>query len=69
MVLLAMILGVLGGICGILGILSAVEVLPGFISGTEVLGSMVTTTGFWWGLAGLLILASIATSVGRERYE
>ena len=69
MVLLAMILCILGGICGILGILSAVEVMPGFITGTEVFGSMVTTTGFWWGLAGLLILASIAASVSRERYE
>jgi len=43
--------------------------MPGFITGTEVFGSMVTTTGFWWGLAGLLILASIAASVSRERYE
>jgi len=69
MVLLAMILGILGGACGILGILTAVEVLQGFISGGGLLGSTVTTTGFWWGLAGLLILASIAVSVGRERYD
>ena len=67
MAILNLILGVLGGVCTVLGILTAVEVLPGLIKGSELFGTNVTTTAFFWGLAALLLLSCIAAAVNRSR--
>ncbi len=70
MAILAWILGSLGGVCTVLGILTALEILPAFISRAELIGAMGTTTAFWWGLAAILLLGSIAAAVGaRSSYE
>ena len=65
MTILNLSLGVLGGACAVLGILAAVEVLPGFIEGSELIGTNLTTTAFFWGLAALLFLAGIIVSINR----
>jgi len=59
--LLAWILGTLGGLCAVVGIGTAAEVIP-------TLGSEFTWM-FWLGLAGILLLASIACAIGRGAYE
>ena len=69
MLLLTLIIGVLGGVCTVLGILTAVEVLSGFIKGSELFGPNVATAAFFWGLAALLLLGCIAVAVNRSRYE
>ncbi len=58
MVVLSAILSILGGLCGVMGILVATEVFD------------LTTAGineyiFWFGLAGILFLASITTALTR----
>jgi hypothetical protein len=58
---LALILGILGGLCTIVGVLTAAEVL-----------SLVTAafTGiFWLGLAGVLFVAAITSLVARSGNE
>ena len=65
MVLLSMVLGLTGGICGLLGIVTALDLLPTFIKAEEAIGPVAATTAFFWGLAALLMLASIAVSVSR----
>ena len=54
----AVIFGVLGGICAVLGGLTAGGVLP--LLATEL------TWMFWFILAGILLLASIAFNAGRK---
>lgn len=53
----ALILGMLGALCGILGIVTAIEVLP-------PLGDAYTWE-FWFWVSALLFLSTIAASVGR----
>jgi hypothetical protein len=65
MVILTLVLGLIGGICGLLGIFTALDLLPAFIKAEEAIGPIAATTAFFWGLAALLFLASIAVSVGR----
>ena len=67
MTILNLISGMLGGVCTVLGIPTAVEVLPGFIKGSELIGPTGTTTAFFWGLAALLLLGCIAAAVSRSR--
>jgi len=62
--LVALVLGLAGGICGILGIVTALDLLPTFVQGEEAIGPVAATTAFLWGLAALFMLASIAVSVG-----
>ena len=70
MTILAWILGSLGGVCTVMGILTALEILPTFISGAQLVGALGITTAFWWGLAAILLLGSIAAAIGaRPRYE
>ena len=57
---LAMILGILGGACAIMGVLTALEVIAEVAS----LG-----WSFWFGLATILLLGSIASVLGRTQYE
>ena len=57
----ALIFGILGGLCAVMGIITAAAVIPEF---TEL------SWLFWMVLSGILLLASIAFTVGRgEGYE
>ena len=58
--MLALIFGILGGVCTVMGILSAAEIAP------QILGASVAfTTAGWGGLAVILLLGCIALAVGR----
>ena len=61
MVTLAWTFGTIGGLCMVMGIITAAEVVP-------LLGSAFTWM-FWFMLAVILFLASIAFAVGRGRYN
>jgi len=55
---LALILGIVGGLCTIMSILTATEVIPMvFIGFTEI---------YWLGLAGILFVATITCLVARS---
>lgn len=54
---IAAILGGIGGLCAVLGIVTALEVLPD-------IGEQFTWM-FWFVLSAILLLGSIAMSVGR----
>ncbi len=56
-------LGILGVIGVVMGILTALTVTPAFISSGLALGEVALTVAFWWGLAALLLLASIASGI------
>lgn len=58
--LLALILGVLGGLCTVMGILTAVEVAPAFITWGEATASVASNAAGWGGLAVILLLGCIA---------
>jgi uncharacterized membrane protein YedE/YeeE len=64
--IVSLLLGLLGGLCGILGMLTFLGAIPPFIPDELAIGEYVATTAFWWGLAGLLLLGSIAVSVSRR---
>ena len=54
---LALILGILGGLCTIMSILTVTEVIPLIFTGfTEI---------YWLGLAGILFVATITCLVAR----
>ena len=59
--ILALILGVLGGLCGAMGILVAVEAVPQFV--TEF------TWQYWFSLSVILLLASIASLLTQAHSE
>ncbi|UCB42245.1 MAG: hypothetical protein JSV77_07165 [Dehalococcoidales bacterium] len=67
MAIISMVLGIAGALCGILGMLTMLGALPTFIPLEEAIGPYVATTAFWWGLAGLMLLGSIAISVTQRR--
>ena len=57
----ALIFGILGGLCAVMGIITAVEVVSEFAELSWM---------FWMVLSGILLLASIAFTVGGgEGYE
>jgi hypothetical protein len=64
--IVSLTLGLLGGLCGILGMLTFLGAIPTFIPVEEAIGPYVATTAFWWGLAGLMLLGSIAISVSQR---
>ncbi len=64
MSILALVLGLAGGIFALLGIFTGLDVLPAFIDAEEGIGAVAATTGFLWGLAVILLLGSIAVSLG-----
>lgn len=66
MSMFSLILGLAGALCAVLGIFTGLGVLPAFIEAVEQIDPLVATTGFLWGLAGLLFLGSIAISVGHD---
>ena len=55
--LMAAIVGSIGGLCGALGVVTAFDVLPD-------IGEQFTVT-FWFSLAVILLLGSIAMLLGR----
>ena len=55
---LALILGLLGGLCAILGVVTITDLLPPF--------GAAFTWEFWSTLAIILLLASIASALGRS---
>ncbi len=57
----ALIMGLLGGLCSVWGILNAVDIIPGDL----IINDLDWT--FWFGLATILLLGSIAVSFGRRR--
>ena len=52
----ALISGILGGLCAVMGIITATEVIPEYAELSWL---------FWMVLSGILLLASIAFTVGR----
>jgi len=58
--ILALVLGILGGLCTVMGILTAVEVVPAFIAGGTAPASVAYNTAGWGGLAVILLLGCIA---------
>ncbi len=58
--LLAWIFGILGGLCAVMGIITAVAVI------SEV---AALTWMFWLVLSAILLLACIASALGRGGYE
>ena len=58
---IAAIIGSIGGLCAVLGIVTATEVIPPI--GAEF------TWMFWFVLSAILLLASIALSLGRGGFE
>ena len=59
--LTAAIVGAIGGLCAVMGIVTAIEVIP--------LVMPQFTWNFWFSLAAILLLGSIAFAVGRGYYE
>ena len=59
--ILALILGLIGGLCVVIGIVTAVGVIP-------LLGAEFTVM-FWLMLGGVLFLACIASTLNRGSYE
>lgn len=57
----ALILSIVGGLCAVVGILTAAEVTPD-------IGAAFTWM-FWFGLAGVLLIGSIAAILSRSPYE
>jgi hypothetical protein len=55
---LAWIFGSIGGLCAVMGIITAAEIVPQL--------NAQFTPMLWLGIAGVLLLASIAFAVGRE---
>ena len=66
---LALILGVLAGLCTVMGILTAVEVVPVFIAGGLAADSVVHNVAGWGGLAVILLLGCVATLIARSGSE
>lgn len=58
---MAAITGAIGGLCAVMGIVTATEVIQ--------LISPQFTWMFWFVLSAILLLASIALSLGRGGYE
>jgi len=54
--MLALIFGILGGLCAVMGIITATAVVPEYAELSWM---------FWMVLGGILLLASIAFTVGR----
>ncbi len=61
MVIVAWLLGFLGGLCAVMGIITAAEVIPPL--GTEL------TPMFWLTLGVVLLLGCIASAISRSSYE
>ena len=61
--MLALVLGILGGLCAAMGIVTATEVFE-----FELLGAGFTAM-FWLALGAILLLGCVAAAVSRSAYE
>jgi hypothetical protein len=52
------LLGIFGGLCAVMGIITATEVIDPLATQLDWM--------FWFGLAGILFVATIALGVGRR---
>ena len=59
--IIALILGIIGGLCTVMGVITAVGVLP-------PLGAELTAV-YWLILAGVLFLATTVSLLSRSPYE
>ena len=59
--ILALLLGIIGGLCAVMGIITAAGAVP-------LLGAEFTWL-FWFALAGVLLVASIASVLSQSKYE
>lgn len=64
MATLALILGLIGGMCALMGIITAAEVVS-----LNVGISALANWTFWLAVSGVLFLATIACASGRGRLE
>ena len=64
--MLAWVLGILGGLCAVMGIITATDVIPEAAVVPEVAG---LTWVFWLALAVVLLVGSVAATVGRGSAE
>ncbi len=62
--ILALILGILGGLCAVMGIIIATEVVTLTID-----ASALVDWTFWLMTSGILFLACIAAALSRREYE
>ncbi len=62
--ILALILGILGGLCAVMGIIIATEAVTLTI-GVSALDDWM----FWIMISGILLLACIAAALSRREYE
>jgi len=62
--MLALILGILGGLCAVMGIIIATEAVEQIIGVSALDGWM-----FWMILSGTLLLGCIAAAISRREYE
>ncbi|MFC1920645.1 hypothetical protein ACFLYQ_02840 [Chloroflexota bacterium] len=64
MAILAMVLGILGGLCAVVGIITAVDVVPFLAELPADFNAM-----FWMVLAAILLLGCIASLLSHSEYE
>jgi len=62
--ILALILGILGGLCAVMGIIIATEAVSLTIGASALVGWM-----FWLIMSAILLLACIATALSRREFE
>ena len=65
---LALILGILAGLCTVMGILTVIEVVPVYITGGLATDLVAHNAAGWGGLAVILLLGCIATLIARSKY-
>jgi len=64
---LALIFGILGGLCTATGILTALGVVPGLVSGGTAVEEVAYNTIGWGGLGGLSLMSCIAVLIARGK--
>jgi len=62
---LALILGILGGLCMVMGVITAAGIVPLLVAGGTAISPIAYTTAGWGGLAVLLLLGCIAALISR----
>ncbi len=62
--ILALVLGILGGLCAIMGIIIATEAVTLTMGASALVDWM-----FWIMISGVLLLACIAAALSRREYE
>jgi len=62
--ILALVLGILGGLCAVMGIIIATEAVTLTMDASALVDWM-----FWMMMSGVLLLACIAAALSRREYE